>query len=196
MKRSSSSIAAIASSSAVGCSAREARALGLELRPGRRTSAGGAGAAATLALLLDLRHLVGVLAEHADRLRVVEDVRRVVGRAVRVDGRARRRRPAPARSRTATTPASCGRGSRTTRPCGRRARGGRSPGSRRARPPRPSRPRASGRRAGRGRRRRAVPRDSVLPEPCDRARSSCRRHGAGIYCPIGVGCRNGETRAE
>ena len=42
------------------------------------------------ALLLDLRHLGGVLAEDADRLRVVEDVGDVLRRAVGVDRRSDR----------------------------------------------------------------------------------------------------------
>ena len=129
------------------------------------------------ALALDPRRLLRVLAEHADGLRVVEDVRGVVGRAVRVDGRRRRRRSGRARSRTATTRASSGRRSRTPRPSD------------------PAREQAVGHvlDALRGLRPAdlvpvvavldevggavAVPRDGVLPEPCDRSFLS---HGGNL----------------
>ena len=79
VKRSSSSTAAIASASAVGCSALEACALGLELRQvvHRQQVAESWQRAA---LLLDRSRLLRVSAQHPDGLRVVEDVGRVVGR--------------------------------------------------------------------------------------------------------------------
>ncbi len=89
VKRSSSSIAATASSSADGCSALNAAPSAFECREVRERE-DVPEARERGALSVDLLELRRVLAEHADRLRVREDVRHVLRRAVRVDPRADR----------------------------------------------------------------------------------------------------------
>ena len=95
---------------------------------------------------VDLRALLLVLDE---RRRPPPSARgRTARRAASCSRRSARRprRRARARSRTAPTRGSSARGSRTARPCGRRARAGRSRARRPPRPPRPARPRAIRRR--------------------------------------------------
>ena len=73
----------------------------------------------------DLRALVVVLDEDADRLRVLEDVVRVARASSTHRSAPRPRRRARARSRRAPTRGSCARAGRMRRPSGRRARAGR-----------------------------------------------------------------------
>ena len=96
---------------------------------------------------VDLRALLLVLAEHADRLGVLDDVLRVPGRAVRVDrcadGADEREREVEHRPLERRLPEDRER----SRPCARRARGGRVRARRRSARLRPTEPPASRRRA-------------------------------------------------
>ena len=191
VKRSSSSMAAIASASAVGMLGLEPRALGLELRQvvHRQQVAESWQRAA---LLLDRRRLFRVSAQHPDGLRVVEDVGRVVGRAVRVDGgddradlREREVEQGPFHDRAGED------GERLALPDAAReeavgqvldALGGLGPAD--VVPVVAVLDEIGGALA--------IPRDSVLPEPCDRPFLSAMR---GNLLPVRR-CRNGESRAE
>ena len=99
---------------------------------------------------LDLRALLVVLDEHADRLRVVEHVGSSRAASCSRRSAPRRRRSGRARSRTGTTPGWSRRGSRRRRPFRHRARAAHSRWRRPASPPRRPKPAPSPRLALRG----------------------------------------------
>ena len=125
VNRSSSSIAATRVVESAGVRRAIRAPLLLERGRGRRTSAR-ARRRGERARPLDLGALVVVLAEHADRLGVLEHVVDVLRRAVRVDRRADRADVREREVEQRPLDASSGRGSRTRRPCERRGRAGRS----------------------------------------------------------------------